>query len=457
METTGILLQGVVVIGAILLGVRAGGIGLGLWGLVGLAVLVFGFGLPPGEPPTTSMFIILSVITAASTMQAVGGIDYLVEVAKKLLKKRPAYIALIAPIVAFVFTLGAGTGFIYYPLIPVIYAVAYANMVRPERPLAVASTASQFAITASPVSAAMATMVGILDPVGFGITDILIVILPASIVGLVCACFLQMRVGKELADDPEYQRRVAAGEIAADRHVGARGAGAAAGGEAQHDDLPGGHRGDHGAGHVRAAATGLPRRDGRPGAAEHRRDDPDRDGRHRDRDRARLQGQHQERRHPEHDDVRAHRPDRPVRHRLVGRHLDRGERGADRRRHGRPGRAVAWFIAIAIFIVAALTTSQAAALAAIVPIGLTLGIPPQFLVAFSTACIGIYFFPANGSQVTAIATDETGTTKISKYAIWHSFSLPMFVMWLVVDRRRLPGRRSWCTARRECRSGPTGR
>ena len=109
---TGILLQGVVVIVAILLGVRTGGIGLGLWGLVGLAVLVFGFGLPPGEPPGTSMLIILAVITAASTMQAVGGIDYLVEVAKKLLKQRPAYIALIAPIVAFIFTLGAGTGFI---------------------------------------------------------------------------------------------------------------------------------------------------------------------------------------------------------------------------------------------------------------------------------------------------------------------------------------------------------
>ena len=77
---------------------RTGGIGLGLWGLVGLAILVFGFGLPPGEPPTTSMFIILMVITAASTMQAVGGIDYLVEVAKKLLKRKPAYIALVAPI-----------------------------------------------------------------------------------------------------------------------------------------------------------------------------------------------------------------------------------------------------------------------------------------------------------------------------------------------------------------------
>src|SRR4029078_6144444 len=83
-----------------------------------------------------------------------------------------------------------------------------------ERPLAVASTASQFAITASPVSAAMATMVGILEPVGCGITDILIVVLPASLIGLLAACFLQMRVGKELDDDPEYQRRVEAGEIA---------------------------------------------------------------------------------------------------------------------------------------------------------------------------------------------------------------------------------------------------
>jgi anaerobic C4-dicarboxylate transporter DcuA/anaerobic C4-dicarboxylate transporter DcuB len=90
-----------------------------------------------------------------------------------------------------------------------------------------------------------------------------------------------------------------------------------------------------------------------------------------------------------------------------------------------------WTIALAIFIVAALTTSQAAALAAIVPIGLALGIPPQILAVCSLACIGIYFFPANGSQVTSIATDQTGTTHITKYAIWHSFSLSMFVMWLV--------------------------
>jgi anaerobic C4-dicarboxylate transporter DcuB len=90
-----------------------------------------------------------------------------------------------------------------------------------------------------------------------------------------------------------------------------------------------------------------------------------------------------------------------------------------------------WAIAVAIFLIGAFTTSQAAALAAILPIGVLLGIPPQFLAACSLACIGIYFFPANGSQVTAIATDETGTTGITKYAIWHSFSLPMFVMWIV--------------------------
>ena len=142
MDTTLTLLQGAVVILAILLGVRMGGIGLGLWGLVGLAILVFVFQLPPGDPPTTSIFIILMVITAASTMQSVGGIDYLVEVAKKLLKRKPAYIALIAPI-TFVFTMGAGTGFIHYSLIPVIYAVASFNKVRPERPSAVAGTASQ--------------------------------------------------------------------------------------------------------------------------------------------------------------------------------------------------------------------------------------------------------------------------------------------------------------------------
>jgi len=431
MDTALIVLEGAVVIIAILLGVRTGGIGLGLWGLVGLAVLVFGFGLAPGDPPTTSMLIILSVITAASTMQSVGGIDYLVEVAKKLLKRKPAYIALIAPLVAFIFTLGAGTGFIYYPLIPVIYAVALANNVRPERPLAVASTASQFAITASPVSAAMATMVGLLDPVGFGIADILIVVLPASLVGLLAASFLQMRVGKELQDDPEYQRRVADGDITPldlsvleERQLPP---------EAKRSTI------------IFLLGIGV----------------------------IMVLGMFEELRPSFPDEAGALVPlstavtiqiimgvtataivltcgvkiktvvtQSTMTSGLIGLIALFGIAwladtwiGANETAIvGAMGDLVEqwrWFIAIAIFIVAALTTSQAAALAAIVPIGLTLGVPPQFLAAFSTAAIGIYFFPANGSQVTAIATDETGTTHISKYAIWHSFSLPMFVMWLV--------------------------
>ena len=430
-DTALILLQGAVVIGAILLGVRTGGIGLGLWGLVGLAVLVFGFGLPPGSPPTSSMFIILMVITAASTMQAVGGIDYLVEVAKSLLKRKPAYIALIAPIVAFVFTLGAGTGFIYYSLIPVIYAVAYFNKVRPERPMAVAATASQFAITASPVSAAMAVMVGLLDPVGFGITDILIVVIPASIVGLVVACFVQMRVGKELDDDPEYQRRIEAGTIEPiDESV-----------LATRELPPYAKRSTmiFLAGIAVIVVLGM------------------------------FEG------------LRPVFPDEtgalvPLETSLVIQivmgvtatvivltcrvkiskvvtqsTMTSGLVGlialfgiawlADTwiaanetsivSAMGGLVEGARWTIALAIFIVAALTTSQAAALSAIVPIGLALGIPPQFLAAFSVAAIGIYFFPANGSQVTSIATDETGTTKISKFAIWHSFSLSMFIMWIV--------------------------
>jgi anaerobic C4-dicarboxylate transporter DcuB len=431
MDSALILLQGAVVIIAILLSVRMGGIGLGLWGLVGLAVLIFGFGLPPGEPPTSSMFIILMVITAASTMQSVGGIDYLVEVAKALLKRKPALIALIAPIVAFIFTLGAGTGFIYYSLIPVIYAVAYANKVRPERPLAAAGTASQFAITASPVSAAMATMVGLLDPVGFGIADILVVVLPASIVGLIAACFVQMRVGKEMEEDPEYQRRVAAGEIAAlDATV------------LEAKELPPYAKRSTMiflAGIAVIMVLGMFERL-RPVF-------PDEAGELVPLETSiviqivmgvaatlmvltcRV-------------NVKDVVSQSTMLSGLVGLIALFGiawladtwisaNEAAIVSAMGDLVEQARWMIAIAIFIVAALTTSQAAAIAAIVPIGLTLGVPPQFLAAFSTACIGIYFFPANGSQVASIATDETGTTKISKFAVWHSFSLSMFVMWLV--------------------------
>jgi hypothetical protein len=183
------------VIIAILLGVRTGGIGLGLWGLVGLAVLVFGFGLAPGDPPTTSMLIILSVITAASTMQSVGGIDYLVEVAKKLLKKKPAYIALIAPLVAFIFTLGAARLHLL-PVDPGDLRVALANNVRPNAP---GSGEHGVAVRhhCQPGQCGDGNDGRPARSGRFGISDILIVVLPASISA--CSRPASSRcVGKEL-------------------------------------------------------------------------------------------------------------------------------------------------------------------------------------------------------------------------------------------------------------------
>ncbi|TLM97301.1 MAG: hypothetical protein FDZ75_04795, partial [Actinobacteria bacterium] len=139
-----VVLQIIVVVGAIILGVRMGGIGLGLWGVAGVGILVFVFGLPPGSPPGSAMLIIIAVITAAGAMQAAGGIDFLVQVATKIIQKNPKQLNYIAPLVSFVFTVAAGTSNIFYPLLPVIYQTAYDNNIRPERPLATATVANVY-------------------------------------------------------------------------------------------------------------------------------------------------------------------------------------------------------------------------------------------------------------------------------------------------------------------------
>ena len=157
-----VVLQILVVVGAIVLGVRMGGIGLGLWGVAGVGILVFVFGLPPGAPPGSAMLIIIAVITAAGAMQAAGGIDFLVQVATKIIQRNPKQLNYIAPLVSFVFTVAAGTSNIFYPLLPVIYQTAYDNNIRPERPLATATVANVYGITCSPVSAAMAALIGLI-------------------------------------------------------------------------------------------------------------------------------------------------------------------------------------------------------------------------------------------------------------------------------------------------------
>src|SRR3954464_14398722 len=147
-------LQLIVLFTAIAIGARAGGVGMGLWGGVGLAVLVFGFGVAPGGIPGEVLLIILTVIMAASAMEAAGGIDFLVRVAAGIIRKRPKQVTIVAPLVAYAFTFLAGTGHIFYPLLPVIYEVAMKGRVRPERPIAAATIASRRVRTASPGPAA---------------------------------------------------------------------------------------------------------------------------------------------------------------------------------------------------------------------------------------------------------------------------------------------------------------
>ena len=208
-----ILLEFLVILAALAIGARVGGIGLGVWGAVGLLVLTIVFGLPPTAPPVDVMLIIIAVIMAASAMEAAGGIDYLVGVAEGIIRGNPKHITIVAPLVAYFFTFAAGTGHIFYPLLPVMYEVSRENGIRPERPISVATIASQQAITASPVSAATAAMIALLAPAGIGLMDILIICVPATLIGVIVAALVQTRIGVELADDPEYQRRLAAGEI----------------------------------------------------------------------------------------------------------------------------------------------------------------------------------------------------------------------------------------------------
>src|SRR5215467_9970563 len=208
--TAKLILEFLVLIGALLMGARAGGVALGLWGAVGLLV---GFGVPPGAIPGEVLIIVLTVIMAASAMEVAGGVDFLVRVAERIIRKNPKQVTIVAPLVTYGFTFASGTGHIVYPLLPVIYEVAYESGIRPERPMAIATIASQQSITASPVSAATAAMIGLLATHHMGLVQILLICIPSTLLAVIVAAFIQLKVGKELKDDPEYQRRLKSGEL----------------------------------------------------------------------------------------------------------------------------------------------------------------------------------------------------------------------------------------------------
>lgn len=213
MATFLLLLQLAVVLAMIFIGAKVGSIGLGIYGMVGVFILVFVFGLEPGDIPIDVMLIIVSVITASAALQAAGGLDYMVNVAARFLKKHPNHITFYAPLTTWLFSVLAGTAHTCYALLPIISEIAYKEKVRPERPLSVATIAASLGITASPVSAATAAILStsLLGAHGIGIVDIMIVTIPASIISILVASLVQNYVGKPLEEDAEYQRRVREG------------------------------------------------------------------------------------------------------------------------------------------------------------------------------------------------------------------------------------------------------
>jgi anaerobic C4-dicarboxylate transporter DcuA len=204
-----------VVLSMIVVGARYGGLGLGMMGGLGVAILSFLLGDLPSDPPVEVMLMIAAVVTAAGTLQAAGGMDYLVDLAEKALRRHPPAITFVAPLVAYIFTLFAGTGHVAYAILPVIAEVSREAGVRPERPLSISVIASQQAITASPISAATVALLVLVSGAGITLGGLLAVCIPATLAGVLAGALVASRLGKELDVDPEYQRRLSAGEIEA--------------------------------------------------------------------------------------------------------------------------------------------------------------------------------------------------------------------------------------------------
>jgi len=417
-----LILEFAVILVALGIGARVGGIGLGLWGGVGLLVLAF-LGAAPTAPPIDVMLIILAVIMAASVMEAAGGIDFLVSVAEKIIRKNPKQVTIVAPLVTWTFTFLAGTGHIVYPLLPVIYEVAHQNGIRPERPIAIATIASQQAITASPVAAATAAMIGLFSSnnLSWGLPQILMICVPSTLCGVIVAALVQMRVGKELKDDPEYQARLAAGEVQP------------AQAKSETLKLPPTAKKSAliflaGAGFVVALGLFPNLRTLRGGEK------------------------------PEviampvaiemvmlavaavlllvtcikTDVVTKTQTCRAGITAVVGIFglAWMGDTFIDSNREvivgglGNMAKAAPWTFSIGLFLASVLLYSQAATARALMPLGLSLGIHPQFLIGMFPAVNGYFLIPNYGTIIAAMNFDRSGTTRIGKYVINHSFLIP---------------------------------
>lgn len=211
-----IIAQFAVVLLFVFIGARIGGIGIGLAGGAGVIVLgLLGLDVDPATGvPWDVLGIIMCVIAAIAAMQSAGGLDYLVGQTERLLRSRPRNITFLAPLVTYFMTVFSGTGQVAFSTLPVIAEVAKESEVRPSRPLSISVVASQMAIVASPISAAVVAMADVLEPLGVDYITMLTVAGVSTLLGCFVGAVVASRQGSELRDDPVYQDRLAKGLIA---------------------------------------------------------------------------------------------------------------------------------------------------------------------------------------------------------------------------------------------------
>lgn len=422
-------LQLLFVLLAIIVGARVGGIGLGVFGGLGLAVLTFVFGLEPTTPPIDVMLMIVAVIAAAGCMQAAGGLDLMVKWAEKILRRHPQRITLLSPLVTYLFTFFAGTGHVAYSVLPVIAEVARETGIRPERPMGIAVIASQQAITASPISAATVALLSMLAGYDITLFDILKISIPCTLVGVLAGAIYSMRVGKELKDDPVYQARLKSGELSGANYCTAE---VANPGKALTSVLL-----------FLGATVGIV-----------------------------LFGS-----------IDSLRPSFQTSEGVVVMQMAHiievlmlsvaalillltgtsGMKAAKSSVFNAGMQAVVaifgiawmgdtfisgniavikenifglvtnmpWLFGIALFVMSILLFSQAATIRALLPLGMALGISPYMLIALFPAVNGYFFIPNYPTVVAAINFDTTGTTRIGKYVLNHSFMMPGLISTIV--------------------------
>lgn len=424
-----LFLQLLVVLVAIIIGARLGGIGLGVMGGVGLAILSFVFGLQPTAPPIDVMLMIAAVIAAASCMQAAGGLEYMVKVAEHILRRNPAKVTILSPIVTYLFTFIAGTGHIAYSVLPVIAEVARETKIRPERPLGIAVIASQQAITASPISAATVALLGLLAGFDISLFDILKVTVPATLIGVLVGAFCSMKVGKELEDDPEYQRRLKEGMIEEVTQESTRIENLS---KARISVL------------IFLFATFLIVLFGSIDSL---------------RPSFEVNGQVTMLNMPSIieiimlstaavillvcriDGIKAVQGNIfPAGMQAViaifgiawmGDTFIAGNLELLKGSIEQVVQSMPWLFGVALFVMSILLYSQAATIRAVVPLGIALGISPLLLIALFPAVNGYFFIPNYPTVVAAINFDRTGTTRIGKYILNHSFMMPGLVSTIV--------------------------